>query len=80
MFRFPSRKKVTKSLNSTVLTSGEMEQLRRFRLHFVPDERDTLPLSPESRRLQFARWLFTTGRLTDNCQTRSQSIMSHPSF
>jgi hypothetical protein len=54
----------------------EIDQLYRLRQHYAANEQDQLPLDP--RRLQFARWLITTGRLTDQLpEVETASVVFH---
>lgn len=49
----------------------EIDRLYRLRQHYATHEQDQPPLDP--RRLQFARWLVTTGRLTDRISEEGTS-------
>ena len=44
-------------------TTSEIEQLERLRKDYAENKGDQLPA--DQRRLEFARWLVTTGRLTE---------------
>lgn len=54
--------------NEMLLEHGFMpEQIESLRqLRFLYAERELVAITKEVRRLEFARWLVSTGRLTDN--------------
>ena len=52
---------VYEDLRNLGLTTGQIESLERLRQVYA--ERELI--ATERRRLEFARWLVTTGRLTD---------------
>jgi hypothetical protein len=66
MFHFHRRKPKSVCLPYVPFTGKEMEQLIHFREHFVRTESDIVPPTLEQQRLSFARWLFVTGKLTED--------------
>jgi len=53
------------------------EQIERLRqLRYVHVERRQVQLIAEQRRLEFARWLVTTGRLTDEFSALKTPLLS----
>lgn len=67
------------SLLDLGFTLSQIERLTYLRNVYA--EREQKQLLMEQRRLEFARWLVSTGRLTDECpakRRRGQNI--HPKF
>jgi len=58
-------KQARELLRAAGLTNLQIDRLIRLRQKLSRGETGQ-PLV-EHRRLEFARWLFTTGKLTDNC-------------
>jgi hypothetical protein len=56
-------KEAEESLSTVMFTELERERLLRLRRAYA--EEKLSHLAPEQQRLEFVRWLVTTGRLTD---------------
>lgn len=63
MYQYQNQKDALALLWRAGFTHGQIDRLTRFRRDFVPGEMDRT--ATEHRRLEFARWLFLTGKLTD---------------
>jgi len=57
------RKEDREILRKGGFAESEMKQLSRLRKEH--NERERLRILAESRRLEFARWLYNTGKLTE---------------
>ncbi len=56
-------KEALEMLRRAGFTASEIDRLCRFRRDYAESEMDQTPA--DLRRLEFVRWLVTTGRLTD---------------
>ncbi len=63
MYQFKDHKAAQEMLRRAGFNHGQIDRLTRFRKGFVQSEQDQT--SAEHRRLEFVRWLFVTGKLTD---------------
>ncbi len=63
MYHYLDYKEALETLRRAGLTHAEIDRLIRFRRNFVVGEMD-IALA-DRRRLEFARWLVITGKLTD---------------
>lgn len=63
MYQHRDHKEAQEMLRRAGLSHVEIERLTSFRREFILAEMDQT--STEHRRLEFARWLFLTGKLTD---------------
>lgn len=63
MFHYMDHKEAIEMLRKAGFSHGEIDRITRFRKHFIPGEMDQT--RDEHRRLEFTRWLFQTGKLTD---------------
>ncbi len=63
MYQYRDHKEAQEVLRRAGFRHTEVERLIRFRKEFVVGEQDQTPA--EHRRLEFARWLFQTGKLSD---------------
>jgi hypothetical protein len=64
MYNYMDHKEAFNMLRKAGFNHSEIDRLTRFRKNFLPGELDQT--STEHRRLEFTRWLFKTGKLTDN--------------
>ena len=56
-------KEAIEMLRKAGLSRDEIDRLTQFRRHFTPGEMDQG--QDDHRRLEFVRWLFRKGKLTD---------------
>lgn len=63
MYHYMDHKEAIEMLRKAGLNHTEIERVTRFRKQFTPGEMDQT--QSDHRRLEFARWLFRTGKLTD---------------
>ena len=63
MYHYMDYKEAIEMLRRAGLTHAEVDRIIRFRKQFVANEMDQAP--DDYRRLEFIRWLFQTGKLTD---------------
>lgn len=63
MYHYMDYKEAIEMLRRAGLTHAEVERMIRFRKQYVANEMDRTP--DDNRRLEFIRWLFQTGKLTD---------------
>ena len=63
MYHYRDYKETMDLLRRAGFTHAEMDRLVRFRRNFTIGDMDKTPT--EYRRLEFARWLFLTGKLND---------------
>jgi hypothetical protein len=63
MYQFRDYKEAHEMLRKAGFSHVAIDKLTRFRKEFVAGEMDQTPT--EHRRLEFARWLFLTGKLSD---------------
>jgi hypothetical protein len=63
MYQFWNQKDAVEILRDAGFTQSQMDKLVKFRRKFVLSEMDTTPI--DRRRLEFARWLFLSGKLND---------------
>jgi hypothetical protein len=59
----PNYKETFEMLRQSGLTGREIRRLQKFHRRYAVNEMDQSSLDP--RRLEFARWLVTTHRLTE---------------
>ncbi len=64
MYHYMDHKEAFEMLRKAGCNHAEIDRLAQFRRHFTPGEMDQA--LTEHRRLEFIRWLFRTGKLTDN--------------
>ena len=63
MYHYRDHKEAYEMLRLSGFKHVEIDRLTRFRKHYTLGEMDQIPT--EHRRLEFMRWLFRTGKLTD---------------
>lgn len=63
MFHYMDHKEAVDMLRRAGFKHIEIERIVRFRKNFAYNEMDQTP--DEHRRMEFMRWLFQTGKLTD---------------
>jgi hypothetical protein len=63
MYQHRDYKEAQEILRRAGFNHAQIDRLTSFRRQFVMGEMDRT--STEHRRLEFARWLFLTGKLTD---------------
>ncbi len=63
MYKFMDHKEAIEMLRKAGFNHAEIDRITRFRKHFAPGEDDQAP--DDHRRLEFIRWLFRTGKLSD---------------
>jgi hypothetical protein len=63
MYQYRGYKEALERLRKAGFTHWEIERLLKFRHNLVLGMMDQAPT--EYRRLEFARWLFLSGRLSD---------------
>jgi hypothetical protein len=63
MYQHRDHKEAQEMLRRAGFNRADIDRLTSFRREFVLGEMDQT--SAEHRRLEFARWLFLTGKLTD---------------
>ena len=63
MYHYMDYKEAIEMLRRAGLTHTEIDRIISFRKQFMPNEMDRTP--DDHRRLEFIRWLFRTGKLTD---------------
>ncbi len=64
MYSYKDHKQAQEMLRRAGFTHLQMDRLSRFRKNFIKGDMDQTPC--EHRRLEFARWLFLRGRITDS--------------
>ncbi len=67
MYQYRDYKEAQEMLRKAGFNHVAIDRLARFRKEFVLGEMDQTPA--EHRRLEFARWLFLTGKLSDNMRS-----------
>jgi hypothetical protein len=67
-------KQALERLRQTGCTESEIEQLCRLRKAFLEQELDRV--ITDLHRLEFARWLVMTGRLTDQLDTHKPPVVA----
>jgi hypothetical protein len=63
MYQHRDHKEAQEMLRKAGFNQAQIDRLTSFRRQFIVGEVDQT--STEHRRLEFARWLFLTGKLTD---------------
>ncbi len=63
MYHYMDHKEAVEMLRKAGFNHMEIDRIIKFRKRFKHDEKDQ-PLS-DHRRLEFMRWLFRTGKLSD---------------
>lgn len=63
MYNYMDHKEAIEMLRKAGLNHHEIERMTRFRKQFAPGEMDQA--LEDHRRLEFMRWLFQKGKLTD---------------
>jgi len=63
MYQHRDHEEAQEMLRKAGFNHAEIDRLTSFRRVFIVGEEDQT--STEHRRLEFARWLFQTGKLTD---------------
>ncbi len=66
MYQYMDHKEAFELLRKAGFSHAEIDRITRFRKHFTIGEMDQTPT--EHRRLEFVRWLFQTGKLTDQAR------------
>ncbi len=66
MYQHRDHQEAQEMLRRAGFTYAQIDRLTSFRRAFIVAEMDQT--STEHRRLEFARWLFLTGKLTDQGQ------------
>ena len=69
MYQYRDHKEAYELLRKAGFSHSEIDRLSKFRKDFAPGDQDQTPT--EQRRLEFARWLFQTGKLNDYREHRS---------
>jgi len=63
MYHYMDYKEAVDMLRRAGFNHAQIDRITRFRKNFAPGEMDQTP--DDHRRLEFVRWLFLTGKLTD---------------
>lgn len=63
MFHYMDHKEAIEMLRKAGFSHGEIERITKFRKQYALSELDQT--HDDHRRLEFTRWLFQTGKLTD---------------